>query len=156
MINRVVIVAFTALLMFVCVPGKAAASDKSDVKAAIDHAVAAFNRSDMKTWVAACASPASIIDDFPPHEWQGPTACADWASAFAAYSKKNGITAGTVTLGTPWHIVVTGARAYVVCPVTFTYKQNGRPMKESGSVFTLALMKAAAGWAIAGWAWAQH
>jgi hypothetical protein len=156
MINRLVIVALTAAMLLVCVPGKAAASDKSDVMAAINHAVAAFNRGDMKTWVAACASPASIIDDFPPHEWQGPTACADWASAFAAYSKKNGIIPGSVILATPWHVVVTGARAYVVWPASFSYKQNGKPMKESGSILTLALMKAASGWVITGWAWAQH
>jgi ketosteroid isomerase-like protein len=156
MMNRLVIVALTAALLCVCAPGKAAASDKSDVMATIAHALAAFNRGDMKTWVAACASPASVIDDFPPHEWQGPTACADWASAFAAYSKKNGITPGPVTLGTPWHVVVTGARAYVVYPASFNYKQNGKPVKESGSVLTLALMKAAGGWVITGWAWAQH
>jgi|HubBroStandDraft_5_1064220.scaffolds.fasta_scaffold00032_39 hypothetical protein len=155
-ITRFVAVVLTALVILVYLPEKAAASDASDVMAAINHAVIAFNKGDMKTWIAACASPASIIDNFPPHEWQGPTACADWANAFAAYNKKNGITNGMVTLSTPWHVVVTGARAYVVTPASFTYKQHGKQMKESGAIFTLALMKIAAGWVIVGWAWAQH
>jgi ketosteroid isomerase-like protein len=155
-INPLVIVTLAAVMALVGVPGKATATDASAVMAAVNHAVAAFNKGDMKAWMASCASPASIIDDFPPHNWQGPTACADWASSYAAYSKKNGITNGIVTLSTPWHVAVTGAHAYVVCPASFTYKQNGKPMKESGSIFTLALTKTAAGWLIAGWTWAQH
>ncbi|MDQ6768152.1 MAG: hypothetical protein M3Z41_10125, partial [Candidatus Eremiobacteraeota bacterium] len=61
-----------------------------------------------------------------------------------------------VTLGTPWHVDVTGDRAYVVVPVTYAYKQNGKPGMESASVFTVALQKIAAGWRITGWAWAKH
>ena len=154
--NRLFVVALTAFMALVCVPGKAAASPASDVMAAINHAVVAFNKGDMKTWTAACASPAAVIDDFPPHSWQGSTACADWASSYTAFSKKNGITDGIVTLSTPWHVAVTGAHAYVVCPATFTYKQNGKPMKESGSIFTLVLTKSTTGWLITSWAWAQH
>jgi ketosteroid isomerase-like protein len=155
-INRLIVVALMAVIALVSVPGKVSASPASDVMAAINHAVAAFNKDDMKTWTAACASPASVIDDFPPHSWQGPMACADWASSYTAFSKKSGITDGIVTLGTPWHVAVTGAHAYVVCPATYTYKQNGKPMKESGSIFTLVLTKGAAGWLITSWAWAQH
>jgi SnoaL-like domain len=154
--NRLIVVALTALLALACVPGKANASPASAVMTTINHAIAAFNKGDMKTWTAACASPASVIDDFPPHSWQGPTACADWASSYAAFSKKNGISNGIVTLGTPWHVAVTGAHAYVVCPASYTYQQNGKPMKESGSIFTLVLTKAATGWLVTSWAWAQH
>jgi ketosteroid isomerase-like protein len=79
-----------------------------------------------------------------------------WSNAYDANAKQNGITDGIVTLGTPWHVDVTGDRAYVVNPVTYTYKQRGQPVVESGSVFTLALRKVAAGWRITGWAWARH
>jgi hypothetical protein len=51
---------------------------------------------------------------------------------------------------------VTGDRGYVVVPVTYTYKQNGKPVVEPGSVWTFALQKMSTGWHITGWAWAQH
>jgi hypothetical protein len=152
---RLVIVALSAALALVCVPGTAAASDSSDVMATVNHALAAFNRGDLKTWAAACASSSSIVDDFAPYEWQGPTACTDWATAYAAFSKKAGITAGVVTLGAPRHVAVGAGRAYLVFPATYTYKQKGKPMKQSGAVFTLALAKTGAGWQITGWAWAD-
>jgi hypothetical protein len=31
----------------------------------------------------------------------------------------------------------------------------GKPVKETGSMFTFALQKGAAGWRIAGWSWAK-
>ena len=58
--------------------GPAAASDKSDVMAAVRHYVAAFNKGDTQAANAACTTPAAIIDEFPPHIWQGATACPDW------------------------------------------------------------------------------
>lgn len=136
--------------------GPAPASSASDVMATVHQFVDGFNRGDTKTGLAACASPASVIDEFPPHEWQGPAACANWANAYAADAKKNGVTDGIVTLGTPWHVDVTGDRAYVVVPATYTYKQSGKPVAEHGSIFTVALRKTAAGWRITGWAWARH
>ena len=42
----------------------------------------------VQTALAACASPSSIIDEFPPHAWQGATACADWANDFETFNKK--------------------------------------------------------------------
>ncbi len=154
--RRLAVLAVAMAFAVVCAPKPAAASDSSDVMSAINKAVAAFNKGDMKTWTASCASPSSVIDDFPPHEWQGANACADWANSYAAFSKENGITGGMVTLGTPWHVAVTGDRAYVVTPASYTYKENGKPMKESGSTFTLALKKTAAGWLFTGWVWGQH
>lgn len=155
-IFRLVVVTLGAMIALLCVPAISTATNTSSVTAAVNHAVAAFNKGDMQAWVASCASPAAIIDEFPPHTWQGATACADWASAYAAFDKKSGVTGGMVTLGTPWHVTVTGTHAYVVYPATFTYKQNGKPMKESGSIFTLVLQKGSTGWLISAWCWAQH
>ncbi|HVN70346.1 MAG TPA: nuclear transport factor 2 family protein [Candidatus Binatia bacterium] len=133
-----------------------AASQESDVMAAVNQFVDGFNRGDQRAATSACAAPASIVDDFPPHEWQGPTACADWYAAYLADAKKEGITDGVVKLGSPWHVMVTGSRAYVVAPATFTYKVHGKPTKEGNAVFTVALQKLGAGWRITGWAWSQH
>ena len=130
--------------------------NKSDVVAKIHQFIDGFNRGDAKTALAACAPSASIIDEFPPHEWEGADACAEWANAYAADAKRNGITDGIVTLGEPWYLSVTGARAYAVVPATYAYKEHGKPVTEQNSIFTVALKKTSAGWLITGWAWSKH
>jgi len=150
------ILAFSAGLIVVLGSMPVAASDQNAVMATVHQFIDGINRGDMKMAAAACASPASIVDDFPPHEWQGPTACADWATGFVADNKKSGVTDVAVTLGKPWHEDVSGDRAYVVVPADLTYKENAKPVTESGNVFTVALKKVAAGWRITGWAWAKH
>lgn len=148
--------ALFAIAFAAAAAGPAVASPQRDVMAVVNQFTNGFNSGDFKLAVAACASPASIIDDFPPHEWHGVTACADWASAYAADAKKNEITGGKVTMGTPWRVDVTGSRAYVVVPVTFSYKDHGKPVNETGAVFTVALQRLARGWLITGWAWSRH
>lgn len=152
---RPTIVALAAALALLSVPAVCSAADTSAVTAAINQAVAAFNRGDMKAWVAACDSPASIIDDFSPYKWQGTRACAEWASAYAVSVKKNGITNGVVTLGTPWHVLVDGEHAYVVYPATFTYKQHGKPMTDRAT-FALTLTNTRMGWLISEWSWSDR
>jgi ketosteroid isomerase-like protein len=154
-IARFCVLAAAVLTVLVSIPKMAIAADTSAVTAEIQTAVVAFNQGNMKGWVAACASPAIIVDDFPPHAWQGPTACTDWWNAYVAFSKKHGVAGGMVTLGTPWHVTVSGNRAYAVYPVTFSYKQHGKPMKESG-ILTFAMQKTPTGWLVAGWAYSQH
>ncbi len=152
---RPIIVALTAAIALVSVPAICSASDTSGVTATIEHAVVAFNKGDMNAWAAACDSPASIIDDFSPFKWQGSRACADWASAYTANAKKNGITNGVVTLGTPWHVLVDGEHAYVVYPATFTYKQRGKP-KTDNATFALTMTNTRSGWLISEWAWSDR
>ncbi len=154
-LNRLAAVTLAAAIALLCTPPILAASNTSGVTAAINHAVAEFNQGNMKGWIASCTSSAAIIDEFPPHAWQGPNACADWASAFTANAKQNGITGGMVTLGTAWHVAVTGEHAYAVYPATYTYKQHGKSMKESGT-FALVLQRTSTGWLIAAWSWAAH
>jgi ketosteroid isomerase-like protein len=144
------------LAVAVLAAGLAAASEKTDVMAPVKQFVDGFNKSDTKTLVAACADQASIVDDFPPHEWHGAGACSTWEKDYEADAKKNGITEGVVTLGNPRHIDITGDRAYVVVPANFTYKQKGKLVKETGSTWTLVLQKGEAGWRITAWAWAAH
>ena len=152
-----IIVAFVVALAVVpAIASKAAASDKSDVMATVNQFNDSLNKGDTKTALAACAAPSSIIDEFPPHQWQGATACADWANDFDAYNKKSGITHPIAKLGKPRHVDITGDRAYVVVPATYTYKQKGKPVTESGSILTVALQKLADGWRMTGWAWTKH
>jgi len=148
-----------ALLLFVvgAVPAiPAAASDSSAVMATVNQFIDGFNKGDAKMAIAACASPAWIVDEFGRHVWVGPTACADWARDETADDAKNGTTDGIVALGKPWHVDVSGNVAYVVVPATYSYKRHGKAEQESGSVWTLVLKKSPAGWRITAWTWAAH
>jgi len=148
------VAAFAALAILSCLP--VYASEQSDVVAKIHQFIDGLNRGDAKTALAACAPSASIIDEFPPHEWEGPNACADWANAYSADAKRNDITNGIVTLGEPWYVSVTGSRAYAVVPAKYAYKEHGKPVNEQNSIFTVALRKTSGGWLITGWAWSKH
>ena len=127
---------------------------QADVMAVVTRFVDGFNKGDTKALVAACAAQASIIDEFPPHEWHGTGACRQWASDYNANAKKEGITDAVVTLTKPSQVTVTGGRAYVVIPSNYSWKQKGTPMKEEGSAFTFALQKMGPAWKIVGWSWA--
>ncbi len=149
--HRALVVVVTLLTV-----GSTVASEKTDVMTSVNQFIDGFNKNDVKTALAACASPAFIIDEFPPYSWQGPTACSDWANDFDAFAKNSKITEPGVKLGKPRHVDITGDRAYVVLPATFNFKQNGKPISEGGSTFTVALQKAPAGWQITAWAWSKH
>ena len=145
-----------ALAVAVLAAGPVAASDKTDVMAPVHQFVDGFNKGDTKTALAACADQASIIDEFPPHAWQGTGACSAWANDYDSWARKNGVTDGKVTLGDPKHVDITADRAYVVVPANFSFKQNGKPVEETGSLFTLVLQKGDAGWRITGWTWTKQ
>ncbi len=160
--SRVFVCALAATLV-VAGPSPSAAQTKPGMPPAAHQALAtvqqfigAFNKGDMKDAIATCAARASIIDEFPPHEWQGSTACADWVRDFIAAGKAAGITNSVVTLGAPWRIDVNGSRAYLVAPATYDYKVHGKPVTESNSIITVALQRLGGVWRMTGWAWAAH
>src|ERR1035438_6917461 len=128
----------------------------SKVKLILTRSVAVRFHCVLETALAMCDSHVSILDEFPLHEWHGPTACADWWKALNAYYEKEGIAAGAAALGTPWTVDVAGDRAYFVAPATYEYKQHGKPVKESHAVFTVALRRTDAGWRITSWTWSKH
>lgn len=123
------------------------------VLATVHRYANAFNRGDIKAEVAVCASPASIVDDFPPHSWQGQNAGADWAAALAETSKSAAFSDEIIALAQPYVVQLDGDTAYVVNPTLFTMKTHGKPTTEHG-IWTFALRETPASWRIAGWAWA--
>jgi len=149
-------IALAVAMLAVGAAANAAASDKSDVMKSVSQFVDAFNKGDTKTAAAACADQTAIIDEFPPHEWHGSGACSTWMNDYDSDAKKNGITDGNVTLAKPRHVDVNGDRAYVVVPASYTYKQKGKPVKESASMLTVALQKSSADWKITGWSWTKN
>ena len=131
------------------------ASDKTEVGDAVNRYLSNLETDKIQTAVAMCDPEVSILDEFPPHAWHGPTACADWWKELLAYDEKSGITDGDATLGKPWTVDVTGDRAYFVAPMTYTYKQNGTSVKESAA-FAVALKRTQAGWRITSWTYAKQ
>jgi ketosteroid isomerase-like protein len=130
--------------------------EKADVWATVKQYMDAVDKGDMKAMLDECGAQTSIIDEFPPHLWQGTTGCADWANDFVAFSKKNNMTDEAVTLGRPLHVDVNGDRAYVVAEAKYTFKQNGKRTTERGALWTVALQKIGTNWRITGWTWSRH
>lgn len=155
-IKHIVAVALLAGVTTVVAPAPALASDKAAAVAAAHQFIDGFNVGDTKRALAACAPSTSIVDEFAPHTWSGPNACARWADAYNANASANGITDGYVTLGSPWEVDVTGDIAYLVFPAKYAYKQHGKPVLESGSVFSLVLHKLDGSWRIVEWTWAER
>jgi ketosteroid isomerase-like protein len=131
------------------------AAEKDDVLAVVKQCNDAFNQGDVKAAVALGTDEMSIIDEFPPHEWHGPGAFAKWFADYDADAKKNGITDGKVTIGKARHVDVNGNRAYAVLNATYTWKQNGKPKKETNATWTFTLLKTKDGWRITGWCWSR-
>lgn len=131
----------------------AMAAGNAALEAPIHQFMDAFNKGDMKGVAAAhLTSGVSIIDEVPPHSWQGPKAFGAWAADLAKYDKAAGISDENVTLGAVTREVVSGRTAYVVMAATYTFKQKGVAMREPAQV-TAAMKKTAKGWKIAGWTW---
>lgn len=150
---RVAKFALAAALLWTLNP---AAAENAGAIAAVQKANDSFNKGNKQEWLAVCGAEPVIIDNFAPFRWDGTTACEDYWDANDADSKKNGITDEVVTLGKPWHVAVTADRAYVVVPTTDTYRQKGKSVTRSGSVWTFALQKVASGWIVTGMAWGQR
>jgi hypothetical protein len=135
---------------------RAAATDEEETLAVVNKFLAGFNTGNDRAMLATCAEQMTIIDDIAPHVWQGPTACREWKKAVDAFLAVAEETHVTVTLGKPSHNEVTGDRAYIVAPLTFSYSHLGRPVVDTGSLMIVSLHKSAAGWQMTGWACAEH
>lgn len=133
----------------------AAASETTDVSLIADRWAGAFNSGGFKTADSPCANEAVVIDDFPPHVWQGLGACSRWYNAFSAWATAAAVTDSTITLGKTTHLEISSGYAYLVAPVTLSFLKAGKPVKDVG-VLTMTLQKAETGWHIIGIAWADQ
>jgi ketosteroid isomerase-like protein len=150
--RRTIILALAVILA----TASAGATDKADVVKTVRQFVDGFNQGDIQAALGTCASPAAIIDEFPPYSWQGATACADWVRDYDAGAKQQGMTGGRVTMGKPLFVEVTGDRGYAIFPVSFHYRQKGKPVTERGARLTVALQKQGTDWKITVWTWSKH
>lgn len=143
----------TAVAVTSLVTMPAAASDRTDVIAMVKQYADALTKADKDAFQGLCAPQAAIIDDVPPHIFQGSAACTEWWDALHALDQREGISAERLAMGKPKR-VATEDRAYVVTPAIFSYKLKGKATSENG-IWTLALQKLTSGWRITGWTWSQ-
>lgn len=142
----------TALAVAAFAIGSAAASDETDVTSLVHQFVEALNAGNPPAILAGCADQMSIIDEYPPHEWHGTGACAQWIQDYVAA----GMSDAVITLGKAQHVDIAAGRAYAVFPADLTFKRQGKETKEAASTVAVTLQKGKAGWQITGWAWARH
>ena len=133
----------------------ALASDKTDVTAVVQKWADSFNSGDVEAERAACAPDAVVLDDFPPHVWQGLDACGQWLKGYDAMALKASNTNGKIVVGVPSHLDVESNFAYLVAPVTLSFNKGSKPVRDKG-VLTMALHEGDTGWRITGWAWADQ
>ncbi len=145
----------TVMALAMCASATAIASDKTDAMAVVHKWVDAFNKGDAKTATSYCADGALVIDDFAPHVWQGPGACAAWYKDYEAFAAKGQMTNASVVLGKSHHLDVDAGYAYLVTPASLTYNKAGQPVTDK-AIVTMSLKKGSAGWQITGWAWADQ
>jgi SnoaL-like protein len=133
------------------VSGSAAAAD-AQLMAPVHQFIDSFNKGDAKAAEAAHTASVSIIDEVPPHVWQGSGAFKAWAASLDKDAKARGITDQVVTLSDATREEMTGDRAYLVVPAVYSFKQKGAAMKEEAQM-TFSLQKVGAGWKLTGWTW---
>lgn len=156
--RRTILVIMAIAAVVLSTPAWAAGddSDKKDVMAVVNRFVDSFNKGDSKAAEALLVPDAPIIDEVPPYVWKGAGSFGAWLNDYDADAKKRGITDGHVTLGKPKHIMVSDKHAYAVIPSDYTYKEKGKTVKQTGSMFTLTLRKDPSGWIISGWSWSTN
>ena len=145
-----IILTLLAGVLFAPVAMRAATAD---VTTPIRQFIDGFNTGDLKSAYAAYAiGNITIVDEFAPYRWTGPTAPHAWAADFGKLVKVAGISDPVVKYGAPTRAEFGASAAYVVIPTTYSFKQNGKPMMEEGQM-TFVLSSTASGWKIKAWTW---
>ncbi len=139
------------------VVGAAAGASAADpqLMAPVKKFIDSFNKGDAAGAAATHSATAdlTIVDEVPPHLWNGSKAFQSWAADLEADMKKGGLSDASVTLGSaPTREESDGQNAYVVVPAVFSFKQNGKAMREKAQM-TFVLKKDASGWLIHSWTW---
>ncbi|CAN5145861.1 hypothetical protein BH09PSE1_BH09PSE1_21250 [soil metagenome] len=122
------------------------------VEAPIHQFIDGVGRGDMASVKAAHVASPIIVDNIAPHLWSGPDAFDTFLNALMSTEAAQGKTGSVLAIGDVVTETVSGDTAYVVVPSTYTFQQNGRTLRETGTI-TFALVKQAADWKIAAWVW---
>ena len=143
----------TLALGIAAVGSVGAAAPTGSPDAVVKKFIDDFNKGDIEGAASTHAADASIIDEFPPHQWRGKTAFKDWLADLQADAKAKEQSEQSLKLGKTLRSDVNGKTAYVVMAGTFAFKEKGKAMSEPGQL-AFALAKDGEAWKIASWAWA--
>jgi hypothetical protein len=123
--------------------------------APIKAMIAAFNKGDVAGARATHIASPSITDEpTAPYTWTGPKAFDTWIAALGKSEAAAGKSDGQVWIGTPTRVSTERGHGYVIVPSTYTFKQKGRTMRETGTM-TFAVVQVGKGWKIAAWTWSS-
>jgi hypothetical protein len=113
-----------------------------------------FNRGDIAAVKALHVAAPTIVDNLPPYIWSGPGAFDAWLGDLMKAEAAAGKSGGVVVFAPPVDEQVSGDRAYVTSPCSYTYKLKGVTVREQGfAAFTL--VKVGGDWKVSSWSWAS-
>jgi ketosteroid isomerase-like protein len=130
-----------------------AASDAEAAMATVRQFGEAINKADFKTAIELQAPDVEIIDEVPPHHWQGQGAAMAWLKSWNDFATANGVSGQSMVYGDQARVEVEGDHAYVTRPGVFSFKRGSAQVSETG-MLGAALVRTPAGWRISAWTWA--
>jgi ketosteroid isomerase-like protein len=144
------LISITAASVLFC--ASAAHAGDPAVEATIRQFGEAFNKGDVSAAKALHVASPTILDEVGPYYWSGPNAFDSWLSDLGKSEAAEGKTDAKVAISAPTRELVSGDRAYVIVPSTYTFKQKGVTLREVAQM-TFVLAKETAGWKILAWTW---
>ncbi|MBL6938678.1 MAG: hypothetical protein ISS15_09920 [Alphaproteobacteria bacterium] len=144
---RILVPAAAVAALLTSSPSFAAAND--EVLAPIRAFVAAIDKNDMAKAAAQHIAAPTIVDEFPVHHWNS---LAGWGADFGKDAAAHGDTDAQLRIVKVGRVLVEGDHAYAVVKTDFSYKRQGKPSIEHGTI-TYALDRTPEGWRIAAWTW---
>lgn len=141
-------------LLLACLAAPALAQSADDAALApIKSFVDALNSGSLPQAEAAMTPTPTITDEFAPFHWQGKGTVAAWMAGDDADAKAHNVTDGVVTIDKPLHLTLAPDHGYAVVPMTYAYKEAGKPVTET-ALFTVSLVKLHGKWLMSSWAYA--
>jgi hypothetical protein len=99
---------------------------------------------------AFAASGVAIVENFPPFLFDGPGAVERWAAAFRIHVRH--VVELSHSFAAPFEAVISGERAYLSVPTTWSGVERGRAFIEQGG-WAFALVREAGEWRVSGYGW---
>jgi hypothetical protein len=113
-----------------------------------------FNKGDIAAVKSVHVTNPTIVDNVAPFAWSGAGSFDKWLGDLARSEAAAGKSDGNVWFGDAVDEQIAGDHAYAVTPSSYTYKQGGRTMRESGFM-AFVLVKEGTMWKVASWTWAS-
>lgn len=130
-----------------------ATSVNGAVQAPIAGAIAAANADNLAALNSYFARNAVVVDEFAPFVWSGPDAARRWWAAMDSTNAAEHVSAMHVQMQEITRANITRSGAYVVVRLGITWRDHGKPWRETG-LWALTLHPSANAWKIVSASWA--